>query len=176
MPMLARMLAASLALVVLAKTAYGEIHEFTVTINEAQAEVCQGTGSPATGFGYLTVDSDTLLFTYDITLQDLLSPELFSHIHGPAEPCDSAGFIYNLPLGSHKVGKDFLSPFQVADMINGLNYVLVHTDEMQNGEVRGQILPLDPVPATSDWGLAILGLALGVMGTALYRRHPSGGR
>ena len=45
-----------------------------------------------------------------------------------------------------------LTAAQVSDMMNGLHYVNIHTEQFQAGEIRGQILPVpdDQLTWTKD--------------------------
>jgi len=116
---------------------------FAVSLDGQQANFCNGTGSPATGSGTLTLDWATLEVTYNIQISGLEGPEIQTHVHmGPnALPCAFGTPLYGLVPGDTKIGSFTLSSVDHALWMDaGLSYVLVHTDAHPNGEIRGQIL------------------------------------
>lgn len=153
--------------------------EARAEILEFKAEIdgnCAGTGSPGTGTGTFTLDTDNGLFQYEIVFSGLTSTEEFAHIHGPISPaCGSFGggaIVITLPLGSPKVGAEILTTQQQQDLIDGLYYVNIHTTAFASGEISGVIFQDVPAPTVSEWGLAVLVLLLLTAGTTvLYRRH-----
>ena len=87
--------------------------------------------------------------TFNITYSGLLSAANNAHIHGPADTADSAGVMRDLvafhdgplaALGSFG-GTMGLTPQQLANVLDGLTYVNIHTTNFPQGEVRGQITP-----------------------------------
>ena len=160
--------------VFLAGVARADILNFTATIDGPQANACAGTGSAGTGTGTFTLDTDTGLVNYNITFSGLSGTETVSHVHGAAAACASASPAYNLPLGDPKIGSTTLNASSQADMINGLHYVNIHSTVDGGGEIRGQVLqvPVDPVPAVSEWGLVVMLLLTLTAGTmAIMRRR-----
>lgn len=131
----------ALALALLSPNAHADLISFTANLDASQVAGCAGTGSGATGLGSFLLDTESGTVDYDITFENLESAEQFSHVHGPAAPCEFAGIIYVLPFGSPKVGFSTLSPDQIQDMIDGRHFVLVHSVDLPGGEIRGQILP-----------------------------------
>jgi hypothetical protein len=94
--------------------------------------------------------------TYNITFQGLGAPETVAHVHGAADRCVNASPVYNLPLGSPKVGQANLNAQQQQDMIAGRHYVNIHSQDWPAGEIRGQIEQDSGVPTTGAWGLMAL--------------------
>jgi hypothetical protein len=45
-----------------------------------------------------------------------------------------------------------LTPAQVADLMNGLSYINIHTSQFPGGEIRGQILPSTVAVDPGTWG------------------------
>jgi len=77
---------------------------------------CASSGSPATGAGTFQLDTDTGVFSYEVTFSGLTSAEIFSRIHeATVEPaCPNPGGvnppIVLLPNGSPKIGSTVYSP------------------------------------------------------------------
>ena len=127
--------------------------------------------TPATGTGSLFLDDVTGIYTISGTFQDLIGTSNNAHIHGPAAVGTPAGVIHGLTFdfgvnaGNYSNGAGlttFTGP-QMADLINGLYYVNIHSTFAPGGEIRGQIL-LVPEPSTA----ALLGLGMGLL--AVRRR------
>ncbi|GKY99039.1 hypothetical protein MPSEU_000859600 [Mayamaea pseudoterrestris] len=78
----------------------------------------------------------------------LSTPELYSHIHGPAKVgiASTADVLYTLSKGTVKTpakGNCFtITPSEKKDLNRGLWYFNVHTDQCPGGEIRGQIFPI----------------------------------
>jgi plastocyanin len=87
--------------------------------------------------------------TFNIIYSGLLSAANNAHIHGPADTADSAGVMRDLvafhdgPLAARGSfgGTMGLTPEQLANVLDGLTYVNIHTTNFPQGEVRGQITP-----------------------------------
>lgn len=168
---------AAFALVVLAVaaagTARGEMLNFTAHLDSH----CANNGSPATGSGTFTLDTATGLFNYNITYQNLSSPEMFSHIHGPLPLADwctnpgGGGVIVTLPNGTPKIGSATLTPQQQQELIDGMYHVNIHTTANPGSEIAGVILLEGmAVPAVSEWGVAAMVLLTVAAATVVYRR------
>ncbi len=145
--------------------------EFETVIDQS----CASTGSPATGAGTFTLDTDTGVFSYNITFSGLTSAEIFSHIHqATVEPaCPNPGGvnppIVLLPNGSPKIGSTVYTAQQQADLIAGLHYVNIHTQNFTGGEITGIITQVEKVPSGSGWTAMALVALLGGIGIAIGR-------
>src|SRR5688572_18264436 len=116
------------------------IHTFEVASIDGAQETPPN-ASTSTGSGTFTLDDATGIATFNITHDCCASDEILAHVHGPAAPGTPAGIVYNLPAGSPKVGSSpALTAQQQADMLAGLHYVNIHSNDFEGGEIRGQIV------------------------------------
>jgi hypothetical protein len=113
-------------------------------------------GSPvsgATGSSQFTLQGTTLSYTIDVAN---INAVIMAHIHGPATPQQAAAIILTLfepdnPTGtvngrlvSGTVTPELLTPGwtqqQVLELMRtGQAYVLVHTTQYPDGEIRGHV-------------------------------------
>jgi hypothetical protein len=92
-----------------------------------------------------TFDTQSKVFTYTLTFDDLRGPAAAAHIHGPATRKQSAGVV--APLGDKSPtspisGSVTLTDDQVKMLRSNKLYVNVHTAASPGGEIRGQIVGL----------------------------------
>jgi hypothetical protein len=116
------------------------------------------TDSLAFGTGVFTYDDVENVLTWTILYTAALfdTPEILAHIHGPAEVGQDANPVIDLPLGQLKedtTDLDGLATCPVVqdcedDLLGGLWYVNIHSEEHTGGEIRGQILPI-PEPTVA---------------------------
>lgn len=145
----------------------GGAHASTITVFNAlmdgqQANAGNGTGSLGTGAATMTLDNDTLEFTWFVAWQDLEAPVTVAHFHGPAMPGQNAGVEVGIdPTSNPSSGSAFLSAAQASDLLAGLWYINIHSELFPGGEIRGQVRPV-PVPAAlwlfGSAGMALFGL------------------
>jgi len=105
------------------------------------------TDSKGTGTATGELDPQSHKFTYTVNWQDLESPAIAAHFHGPAEPKQNAGV--QVPIdGSNPTspvnGSATLTPEQQQQLMAGLWYVNVHTKDHPNGAIRGQMAKFHP--------------------------------
>jgi hypothetical protein len=100
---------------------------------------------------------------------DLTGPAIAMHIHGPARTNQNAGVLVSLvpfnftapnPTNGGVIYANVLWPTNsTADLLAGRTYLNIHTMMFTNGEIRGQLIPLNeppvvvcPPPATVECG------------------------
>src|SRR5262249_44276423 len=98
----------------------------------------------ATGTGSLTLIGSQLLYAIDYS--GLAGPGSGAHIHGPADSSTPAGGLVPLATPSGKSGRISglvtLDPTTLGYLLSGLTYVNIHSTTNANGEIRGQIWPV----------------------------------
>ena len=72
--------------------------------NLDEAQEVPPTGSAGTGKAIVVIDRDKNTVNYSINFSGLGSAETLAHIHGFAAPGANAPVLFNLPLGSPKIG------------------------------------------------------------------------
>jgi hypothetical protein len=90
-----------------------------------------------------TFDTQSKVFTYTLTFDDLSGPAAAAHIHGPATRKQSAGVV--APLGDKNPtspisGSITLTNDQVKMLRSNKLYANVHTAASPDGEICGQII------------------------------------
>ncbi len=92
-------------------------------------------------YGYLNADNE---FCYSLSYIEPQTDELFSHIHGPGDPGGGNAIIqFDLEDNPGSPRKDCLGPLtakQIKELRAGLYYFVIHTEEWERGELRGQIV------------------------------------
>ena len=150
------------------------------------------TNSPGSGFGTVTLDTETNVLSYDFTWSDLVGDLTKLHIHGPAsadmsnpqhiveifgppevpaELATTSGTVSgSFELQTlEQVGFDPISPeFIKETLINGEAYLNVHSTVFGMGEIRGNLGT--PVTQTVPEPNSILVYGLGIAILALRRR------
>ena len=127
---------------------------FNGTMNGA-SEVPPNT-TPGSGTTEARLDKDNNVFNYYVRYSGLSGPVTAVHFHGPATADANAGVVLTLPDGlpggkasplegkaTFIEGKATLTPAQAADLLAGKWYVNVHTAAYPQGEIRGQIVPMN---------------------------------
>jgi hypothetical protein len=119
--------------------AQADDRHFLALLNAGQ-EVPPGT-SGSLGVAFLTLRDDDMLCV-SMSFLDLSSTQVAAHIHGPAGIGVNAEILFPLENGSpisQCVGP--LDKDQRKALRDGQLYVNVHSQEVQTGEIRGQIVP-----------------------------------
>jgi hypothetical protein len=109
---------------------------------KADLSAASGVDSKGTGAMTGSLDTDTHMFSYDITYSGLTGPPIAAHFHGPAAPGANAKPEFAIKsLESPIKGMQTLTPAQEKDLEGGMLYVNVHTAANKGGEIRGQVVP-----------------------------------
>jgi hypothetical protein len=148
-------------------------------IDGAQA----GTTSGSTASADVQYDTNTMELDWSISEVTPFfdTPVSFAHFHGPALPGDTAGVQVWIcdntgdgPTGTplcgiegelFSVGSAGISADQADDLLSGLWYINIHTEEYPPGEIRGQVLQAQ-VPEPGTLTLLLFGMA----GTRFWHR------
>lgn len=136
---------AAASLAAIAPDAGATTHRLRALMDGSQANMGNGTGSPATGVAQVSYDDVSNLLTWDISwTTNLLGTETAMHFHGPAAAGANAGVTQGIGVGSNPaVGSATITPAAGADLLAGLWYVNLHSSVETGGEIRGQVLPAD---------------------------------
>jgi hypothetical protein len=119
-------------------------------------------GSAGTGTGVLVYDDISNLLEWNISWSGLSGDATGMHFHGPAAPGVNAGIQVNIGaisgLTSPSIGSTTITEPQESELLGGLWYINIHTNEFMGGEIRGQVQVV-PVPAAA-WlfGTGLVGL------------------
>lgn len=154
--------------------------DLEATIDEAQANAGNGTGSLATGSATMTFDDQSNVFSWNISWSGLEGNVTVAHFHGPASAGVNAGVEVNIGdisgLNSPSIGSTVISDTQGTDLLAELWYINIHSDRdavTLGGEIRGQVLQsqVQPsaVPEPSTIALTAFG-GLCAMGYARKRK------
>jgi len=152
-------LTAALALV-LSGPASAIIIPLTSSMDGAQADAGDGTGSPGIGSADITFDTDTNLLSWSIEWSGLIGTPSLMHFHGAALPNQHAGVQVSTGVaGPPVIGNAILLAGQVDDLLADLWYLNLHTTAYGGGEIRGQVTVV-PEPGT----IMLLAAGLGILG------------
>lgn len=101
----------------------------------------------AAGNGFTAFDPGTDTLGYYFIFANLTSAETAAHIHDFAPPGENAGVLHDLGTGSPKKGQWNYGADDADNVLAGLTYINVHSENFPAGEIRGQIIPAgDPLP------------------------------
>lgn len=129
------------ALMLAAAPAYAETTNFTATL----APGADAADSTATGSLEASYDSDTMEFSWTATYEGLTGPATAAHFHGPAAEGENAPPVVPISgdLASPIEGSATLTEEQATQLLDGMWYLNIHTEQYPDGEIRGQVLAAD---------------------------------
>ncbi|MBW2233549.1 MAG: CHRD domain-containing protein [Deltaproteobacteria bacterium] len=160
-------LALTILVALLPATASAVIHSFSGTLDGAQANAGGGTGSPGTGTATATLDSVTLLFSWNASWSGLLGTETAAHFH-VAPPNTNGSIVVPVTTSSPINGSATLAAADAAQLLAGNFYLNIHTTAEPGGEIRGQLTVLPVIysfSGTLDGAQANAGAGTGSPGT-----------
>jgi hypothetical protein len=95
--------------------------------------------------GSVTATLDGNALTLEGSYEGMVVAGPGAHIHGPASEDENAGVLFPLEFdneaGTLSGGPFTLTSAQLQQLQDGLFYVNLHSEEHQDGEIRGQLLP-----------------------------------
>lgn len=149
-----------------------DVHFFNVPMTGAQEVPPVATAGTANCL--VTLNDVTGAVTVSGNFSGLTSNATLAHIHGPAPAGMNAGILVTLTenggTSGDVTGSGTLSAANVTNLLNGLLYLNIHTNNFPNGELRGQIT--QSIPGMPWRWVAVLGvLALGGGAFVLSRRR-----
>jgi hypothetical protein len=102
--------------------------------------------SSAAGTLEATLNPHSGVLNWTVTYADLSGPATGAHFHGPAMAGQNAGVVipFTGNLSSPIKGSATLTEAQQADLKAGRWYVNVHTAANPGGEIRGQLVSMQP--------------------------------
>ncbi len=160
--------------------ALAAIQQLAGPIDVAQATTC--VTSTAEGVVTATLDDVTGLFSWTVTFGNnapdfnnglLDGVEFAAHFHSapPGTPGDIQTPPGVLAAGSPKVGSTTLDAAKMADVLNALWYINIHSiGPCSGGEIRGQLLVVTATPVLPTWGWVLFGV-LALCGVGLLSRR-----
>jgi len=152
--------------------------EFTIELTSDQEVPAPVDPGAARGQATVTVDPDTNTVSVSGSYENMSSPVVAAHIHGPAPVGTPASVIIPIGTTGGVAGDIVLVPTpttaeNVQTILDGLAYVNVHTENNRPGEIRGQIVRSaeEPkVPVLTIWGGAACALLLAAGAFVAMRR------
>ena len=150
-----------ISVLLLGVAARGATVNFTATLAGANERpdpvVSPGSG---TATGTLTGEDGSWVFTYQIVYADLTGPATVGHIHDAVNPgalpfTEQFGPpVHDLDSLTSPIDGDWrfdvavqpLTDDSAAALLAGRMYVNIHSDSFPNGEIRGQLVPVDAPP------------------------------
>ena len=107
-----------------------------------------GAVTGATGYSTLILAADERSALVSANFSNLSSTEIAAHVHGIADPGQSAPALFSVPLGNFTDAQWVFQPTgnvtiqqQIDALRTGRIYINIHTSNYPNGEIRGHYRP-----------------------------------
>lgn len=127
----------------MAAASQAEIVKWSAVMDQAQAKMQDTPKKNAVGMAEGTVDTETGLLAFTITFSDLSSDPISGEFHGPAAMgTDAPATIILEDAGgwADPISREvIITPAQAQELLSGMWYIKLNTDQNPDGEVRGQI-------------------------------------
>ena len=142
----ASLLGSSMAILTQPTTAYAQQQSQTFTAKLSGKDEVPPVNTQATGMAQFQLSSDGKEISYDLTATNL-NGFMMAHVH-QGKAGENGQPVAPLSMGKGKItSSDLKGPLagkhisDLADLMkNGGAYVNIHTQQNQNGEIRGQIM------------------------------------
>ncbi|GEM_PF-1656194 len=118
------------------------VAEFPLTVQEGVPPPTLNGANPSGG-AIVVYESSTRRLSWVVQYRDTTSSVTGAHFHGPARSGETAGVVVNIGgegLESPIVGSTVISQADEAELLAGLWYLNVHTEQNGPGEIRGQVV------------------------------------
>lgn len=116
----------------------GEPTIYQISLNEAQANSCAGTGSPAIGTGTATLSGDETTLT--VHIEHDVANAISGHIH-MGDLCVEGAAVFTFSDATSPIDEVWnLSAADVQNLKDGFLYANIHSAMFPAGEIRGQLL------------------------------------
>jgi hypothetical protein len=127
----------------MAAASQAEIVKWSAVMDPAQAKMKDAPTIKALGMAEGTVDTETGMLTFTITHSDLSADPISGAFHGPAAMgMDAPETIILEDAGgwASPIEREvIITPEQAQDLVAGMWYIKLNTEQNRDGEVRGQI-------------------------------------
>ena len=122
-----------------AVTAHAEMISLSAELSGANEVPPNDSG--ATGMAEATLDTETRTLTFTVEYEGLSGQAIGAHIHGPKGTGGNAGIMIPFSSTASPIeGSAKLTEAQMKDVLDGLTYVNIHTQQHPGGELRGQLV------------------------------------
>jgi hypothetical protein len=143
-------LSVPILLVLISATANAET--FTASLSGAQ-EV-PANASTATGFARVFLDEDAGSISFTVVFNGLQSNQIAAHIHAPGVIGQNGPPVitFTSPGGTSNtiMGTSPITPTLIAQMRAHQAYINIHSVDLPDGEIRGQLAPARPIDNDGD--------------------------
>jgi hypothetical protein len=120
--------------------------DYTAIVTLSPAQEVPPVTANSSGIATVEINTAQNILSYTLAHQNLSGAQTLARIHGPAAPGNNAPAVINLQTGSPANGSWQYLNNQENDLLNSFYYFNINTYSYPDGEIRGQIFIIDPVP------------------------------